>query len=123
MFPKGIYSPLAGNKGGQRPPYKSILVTHNAVFVIETVIWAGIICSLKKACHFVLIKVDHAGVAIVVVIIDVICTSFAVCRGLLFHSDILHGERGNGIKALVRSNAGKKIVASLTGNHCSVITA
>lgn len=114
---------MAGDKGGQRPPYKSILMAYNSVLIVETVVWAGIIRSLKKASHFVLIKVDHAGVAIVVVIIDVICTSFAVCRGLLLHSDILHGERGNGIKALVRSNAGKKIVASLTGDHCSVITA
>lgn len=103
--------------------YKSILMPDNAVFIVKAIVRAGIIRSLKKASHFIFIKINHAGVAVVVVIVDVISTGITVGRGLLLHLNILHRKRGNGIKAFVRRDSGKKIIASLTGYHRTVIAA
>jgi len=60
-------------------------MSDHTVFIVKTVVGAGIICSLQKAVHFVLIQIDHTDIAVIVIIVDKICTGLAVCYFLLFH--------------------------------------
>lgn len=64
-----------------------ILMTYYPVFVIKTVIRTGIVCSCNKPSHFVLVEIDHAGVAVVVLVVDIVGTGFAVCGFLFVHDD------------------------------------
>lgn len=56
-----------------------------SVFVIESVIGTGVVGSLKETCHFVLVEVHHTDIAVVIIIIHVICTCFAVCSFFSVH--------------------------------------
>ena len=56
-----------------------------SVFVIESVIGTGVVGSLKETCHLVLVEVHHTDIAVVIIIIHVICTCFAVCSTFSVH--------------------------------------
>lgn len=56
----------------------SILMSYNAVFVIKTVVGAGVIRSGEEARHFVLIKIHHAHEAVVILVVDIIGAGLAV---------------------------------------------
>ena len=57
-----------------------ILMSHDTVFIIEAIIRAGVVSSLKEAIHFVFIEVNHTYIAVIVIIEDVVCAGLAVCR-------------------------------------------
>lgn len=60
-------------------------MSYNTVFIVEPVIRTGVISSLQEAVHFVLIEIDHAHVAVVVIIVDKIGAGLAVSYFFLFH--------------------------------------
>lgn len=102
-------------------------MSYNTVFIVEPVIRTGVISSLQEAVHFVLIEIDHAHVAVVVIIVDKIGAGLAVSYFFLFHkcslSDVFHGECGDSVKTFIGSYACEEIIASLTGYHSTVIAA
>ena len=53
-------------------------MAHNAVFVIKTVVGTAVIASLQKAVHLVLVEVDHAHIAVIILVIDVVCAGLAI---------------------------------------------
>ena len=55
-----------------------ILMPYNTVFIVKAVVWTVVICTGEKTCHFVLVKIYHAGIAVVVLVIDIVGTAFAV---------------------------------------------
>ena len=60
-------------------------MSHDAVFVVEAIVWTGVVSSLKEAVHFVLIEINHAHEAVVVIIVDKIRAGFAVGDFFLLH--------------------------------------
>ena len=60
-------------------------MTDYSVFVVETVVRAGVVGALQEAVHFVLIEVYHTDVAVVVLVINVIGAGLAVGGFFLFH--------------------------------------
>ena len=63
----------------------SVLVADDAVFVIQAVVGAGVVGAGQETSHFVLVQIHHTDVAVVVVIVNVICTGLAVCDLLVAH--------------------------------------
>ena len=55
-----------------------ILMPYNTVFIVKAVVRTVVICTGEKTCHFVLVKIYHAGIAVVVLVIDIVGTAFAV---------------------------------------------
>ena len=55
-----------------------ILLLDYFIFVVELEVVAIAGALLHKPCHFVLVKIYHAGVAVVVLIIDIVGTAFTV---------------------------------------------
>ena len=53
---------------------------YNAVFIVQTIIGTGIICAVDKAVHFVLVQIYKSGVALVILVINIVDTAFAVGR-------------------------------------------
>lgn len=64
-----------------------ILMSYNAVFIVKAIIRAAVVSSLKEAVHFVLIEVNHAHIAVIVLVKDIIRAGLAVCSFFLFHDD------------------------------------
>lgn len=56
-----------------------------SVFVVETIIRAGIIRSLYKASHFVLVEVNKTDAAVAFVVIDIVGTGLAVGGSFAVH--------------------------------------
>ena len=65
---------------------RSVLVADNSVFVIETIVRAGIVRALNEARHFVLVEVDETDIAVAVIVIDIVCAGLAVCCCFHIHS-------------------------------------
>lgn len=58
---------------------------YNAVFIIKAVIRAGIVRTLQKLIHLVLVKIYEADIAVIIIIIDIICTGLTVRSFLSAH--------------------------------------
>lgn len=71
---------------GQADASLSILVAYYSVFIIKPVIRTGIVCTVEKSVHLVFIKIYHAYIAFIIVIIDIIGTGLTVCSFFLIHS-------------------------------------
>lgn len=53
-------------------------MSHDSVFIVKAVVGAGVIRPREEACHFVLIEVNQAYIAVVILIVDIVHTAFAV---------------------------------------------
>ena len=63
----------------------SVLMPYYPVFIVKPIIGTGIIRAVEKTIHLVLVKIHHAGVTIVILVIHVIRAGLAVCCFFLFH--------------------------------------
>ena len=55
-----------------------LLLSSELIFVVKLIIRAVVVCALKKSVHFVLVEIDKAGVAVAVLVIDIIYAFVAV---------------------------------------------
>lgn len=53
-------------------------MTYDPVFVVEPEIWAGVISTGDKSVHLVLVQINKADIAVEVVVINIVCTHFAI---------------------------------------------
>ena len=63
---------------------------YDAVFIVEAVIRAGIVCAADESVHLVLVEVHHTDAAVIIFIINIVCAGLAVCSFIFHISDILH---------------------------------
>ena len=69
---------------------KSILMPYHAVFIVKAIVRTGIIRSLNETCHFIFVKIHHAYVAVVALVIDIVGAGLAVCSIFLIHIILLY---------------------------------
>ncbi len=53
-------------------------MSDNTVFVVKAIVGAAVICTVQKAVHLVLVKINHTYIAVAVLVIDIICAGLAV---------------------------------------------
>ena len=57
----------------------------NAVFVVKAVVGTGVVGALQETVHLVLVEIDHADVAFVVFVVDIVSAGLAVCSFFVLH--------------------------------------
>ncbi len=66
----------------------SHLMSYNTVLIIKAEIRAGVVRACEKSAHFVLVKVCHAGEAVVIIVINVVHAAFAVGGFTVIHHEV-----------------------------------
>ena len=56
----------------------TLLFSCQLIFIIGVVVRAVVVCSLQKSVHFVLVEINEAGVALVLLVVNIIYAFIAV---------------------------------------------